>query len=344
MRPVPAALLSALVLSTLLIGCARLDAAAPTPPAAEPVAPPAEPLAEAPRFDLPDPRPARPSNPGLAQHAQRTFWDAFYGGRYEALDQVTMLLTAAYLENPRDAAVTLLLAHAHLWRVAERRRLGQNDPTVTDHLALAEAYFEEAYRLAPEDHRIIGWLGSVRMPLGGLRQDSAFAQAGYDLLQEATRRYPAFNHFTAGFALSGLPADDPRYAEGVEHVWANVEQCSGSREDAPAGSLSPYEAALQTDPVCANTEKAPHNYEGFMLNLGDMLVKAGEPAKARAVYARAELSPTYADWPYRDKLEQRMLGADEAAALFARAGTADGAEMPEMLFGSAYACAACHQR
>ena len=293
-------------------------------------------------FGLAAPREAQASSPGLAQHAQGTFWEAFYAGDYGRLDEVTFLLTAAYLQNPRDAGVTLLLAHAHLWRVAERSRLGAADPTITDHLALAEAYFEEAYRLAPDDHRIAGWIGSARMPLGQIRQDSALARSGLDLLEESARLYPEFNHFTAGFALSGLPADDPGFAVALDHMQANVDRCLGGA-DAPA-DVSAYEAALRANPVCANTEKAPHNYEGFMLNLGDMLVKAGEPERARAVYARAELSPTYDDWPYRETIEQRVLDADEAAALFASAAADPEVEEPETVFGSAYSCAACHQR
>jgi hypothetical protein len=277
--------------------------------------------------------------------ARQTFWDAFYASDYGALDRVTFLLTAAYLENPRDPELTLLLAHAHLWRVSERRRLAEPDPTVTDHLALAEAYFEEAYRLAPDDHRIVGWLGSVRMPLGGLRQDSVLAREGYDLLEEAVRRYPEFNHFTAGFSLGGLPADDPRFEAALGHLWANVDACSGVRAGDALDDASVYDLAVRTDVSCGNTAKAPHNYEGFMLTLGDLLVKAGDPDRARAVYGRARLSPAYDEWPYRDKLEQRVLSADEAAALFAQARAPDSdVEEPEILFGSAYSCAACHQR
>lgn len=274
--------------------------------------------------------------------AQESFWRAFYAGRYEALPGATALLTAAYLENPRDPEVALLLAHAHLWKVAERRRVEGRDPTVTDHLVLAEAYFEEAYRLAPTDHRIVGWLASVRIPLGGLRQDSALARRGYALLEEAARRYPAFNHFTAAFAMSGLPATDARYQRALDHVWQNVARCGGPRGGAVPSDRSVYERARAADPACANTPKAPHNYEGFMLNLGDMLVKAGKPEQARAVYAQARFAPAYADWPHRERLEQRILDAEGAAALFARARSPE--EEPEMMFGSAYSCAACHQR
>ena len=291
---------------------------------------------------LPEPRLAQASDSDLGRRAKETFWGAFHAGQYEALPGITRLLTAAYLENPRAPEITLLLGHAHLWKVSERRRLEERDPTITDHLVLAERYFEEAYRLNHGDHRIVGWLGSVRMPLGRIRQDGGLTREGYLLLQEAVRRYPQFNHFTAGFALSGLPANDERYRQALEHMWQNVDKCSGVRTDQAPSGLSAYELAERVDPACVNTPKAPHNYEGVMLNMGDMLVKAGEPEVARSVYARARLSPAYQTWPYREKLEQRILSAEEAAELFARARSPE--EEPEIMFGSAYSCAACHAR
>lgn len=336
-------LLAFLALAALLVGCSRLGAAAPEAPSRSATDRPASGADVVARLGLPAPRAPRASEPGLAGHARGTFWDAFSAGEYSRLDEATFLLTAAYLDNPRDPEVTLLLAHAHLWRISERQRLDTLDPTITDHLALADTYFEEAYRLAPDDARILGWLGSARMPLGGLRQDSTLARAGYDLLEESARRYPAFNHFTAAFAASGLPATDPRFQAALDHLWANVEVCSGS-SDGASGDATDYDRALQTAPVCANTDAVPHNFEGFAMTMGDLLVKAGEAETARAAYARAALSPTYASWPFRETLEQRVLNIEESAALFAEAQTDPGAEEPEIVFGSAYSCAVCHQR
>lgn len=42
---------------------------------------------------------------------------------------------------------------------------------LTDHLILAERYFEEARRLAAGDERIPGWLGGVQLALGTVHQD-----------------------------------------------------------------------------------------------------------------------------------------------------------------------------
>lgn len=289
----------------------------------------------------------RASTSDLARNAKAEFWKAFYGGDYGALPGVTRGLVAAYLENPRDPETALLLGHAHLWRVSERARIPaeDQDPSLADALILAERYFEEAHRLAPDDARIRGWLGSVRLALGTTHADERLTRQGYFQLRSAVRAYPEFNHFTMGFILSGGSRAGATFQEGLDHMWQNLDRCAGERVSRAAPSYAPYmPRATETGPsrVCWNSPKAPHNFEGFMLNFGDMLVKAGQPETARAVYANARLSPTFETWPYRGVVEQRILKADEAAALFARAGRGD--EQPEIMFNSAFACSACHAR
>jgi hypothetical protein len=94
--------------------------------------------------------------------------------------------------------------------------------------------------------------------------------------------------------------------------------------------------------VCWNSAIAPHNVEGFLLNLGDMLVKAGEPDRAIAVYGNARHAPEYATWPYRDVLEDRMHNAARYVEPFRTAVPAP--EGPAIMFHSRFACVACHQR
>lgn len=325
------------VMALLLSGCEDGDA---------PPAPPDD------RVELPEPRTPAPADGDGAAEAREAFRSAFEGGAYEALPDLIRLLTAAYLDAPRDPATTLLLAHAHLWRAAESDRLEEPDPRITEHLVLAERYFEEAYRLRPSDHRILGWLASVRMPLGRVHADPDRVEEGYRLLGESVRRYPEFNHFTAGFALARYPAEHERFHEALEHMWANIERCSGATADVEPPA-SAYDRARQADPACANTPGAPHNFEGFMLTLGDMLLKAGRPEQAREAYGRARTSPRYAEWPYRGILEERMERAPELAERF-RHGEREGGpppgqgagtlEEPKTVFGSGYSCAVCHAR
>ena len=68
--------------------------------------------------------------------------------------------------------------------------------------------------------------------------------------------------------------------------------------------------------ACLNSAKAPHNEEGFFLNMGDMLTKSGDWRTARKIYAAAKQSPDYAQWPYREVLEQRIRDAEANVAAF----------------------------
>jgi hypothetical protein len=286
-------------------------------------------------------RPARPAAPALpsAARAHAAFWQAFEGERYEAIPAVVQQLGGAFAENPRDAQTALLLGHSHLWKAAERTREGKRDPSTIDHVVLAEHYFEQAHRLAPEDHRILGWLGSTRLSLGAARRDDALRGEGDRMLDEAVRRHPRFNLFTAGFVRASLPASDPKFHTALEQMWRNIESCSGVTPGAAeGGEVNIYELAQRADPVCANTEKAPHNFEGFILVLGDMLMKAGKEEQAVDVYARAKLAPTYTVWPYREVLEKRVQDAPETAR------RVRNGEPAPMVSGSAYTCVACHAR
>jgi len=93
--------------------------------------------------------------------------------------------------------------------------------------------------------------------------------------------------------------------------------------------------------VCWNSWIAPHNFEGFFLNFGDMLVKAGQPDTAVTMYGNARLAREFPAWPYRAVLEARIAGAAANVEAFRKADPAPGA--PTLMIRSPFACSACHQ-
>jgi hypothetical protein len=101
----------------------------------------------------------------------------------------------------------------------------------------------------------------------------------------------------------------------------------------------------QTGPkrVCWNSWIAPHNFEGFFLNMGDMLVKSGDWAGAQKVYANARLSSTYASWKHRAVLESRIEQAQANVAAF-NAPPRQAAGDAVMMVQSRFACMGCHQQ
>jgi hypothetical protein len=280
------------------------------------------------------------SNASLSELAQDLFWDSLLSDDYDRLPEVTNMLTAAYLENPHDGQIALLLGMAHLWTITESDRLPEVKATITDELILAEAYFEQAMLLNPDDARILGWLSSVRIALASIRQNDADTIDAYMGLMEAAMTFPEFNLFTKGFALSQLPVTNPRYSEAVDDMWASLDACFGE-QDRTNPSFAPFTSDGGPDRVCVNSDIAPHNFEGFVLNMGNMLLKQGNVELARLVYARAALSESYDQWPFRAVLEDHMARAEEITASFQSQDPASEGAIP-MMINAEYGCVACH--
>ena len=281
----------------------------------------------------------------VAKRANDRFWDVLHGGRYEELPAVIEALTAAYLQDPRDAATAAHIAFSHVWFASERSRLDRVPATITEHLALARRYFAEASRLAPADERFKGFLASMELSEGKIHGDEKLLRRGYFNLMKSVDGWPEFNLFTAGYVLSGLPYNDPIYAEAVEYQWRNMDVCVGEKFDRRAGDATKYlklETTTGPKRACWNSWIAPHNFEGFFLNLGDMLVKQGDADTARRVYAYAKLSKTYGQWPYRSVLEERIVQAQENIALFRN--PKPGERTRTMMAQSAFSCMGCHQQ
>jgi hypothetical protein len=210
---------------------------------------------------------------------------------------------------------------------------------------LARKYFEEAVRLDPGEARYLGFYASVQMTEGTIHKDEKLVRRGYYAMQDAVAAWPEFNYFTAGYGAGALPHDSPRFKEGVEAQWLNLDVCVGERVDRVNPDYArymPLEAQSGPKRVCWNSWIAPHNFEGFFLNFGDTLVKAGDPATAVKMYENARLASSYASWPYRQVLEDRIAGAGGNVQAFRRQPPAP--EGPTMMVQSRYACVGCHQQ
>ncbi len=280
-----------------------------------------------------------------AKQANAKFWDAFHGGRYEELPQVLNALTAAYLENPRDAQTAAHIGFSHIWRLSEHARLDTQSATITDELVLARKYFSEAVRLAPNDERFKGFLASMELAEGSVHDDEKLKRRGYFDLMKAKDGWREFNLFTAGYAMSRLPFTDGKYADAVNYEWQNLDVCVDEKVDRRTAEYGKYMAKETTTGkkrACWNSWIAPHNFEGFFLNMGDMIVKQGDPATARRVYADARLSKTYSAWPFRHVLDDRIAQADENVALFRM--ERPGEKTRTMMVSSTFACTGCHQQ
>ena len=280
-----------------------------------------------------------------ARQANVQFWNALHGGHYDEIERVLEQLTAAYLANPRDGQTAAHIGFLHTWRVSEHARLASPRATITDDLVLARTYFAEATLLVPGDARFQGFLAGMELSEGAVHQDEKLQRQGYFKLLDAKDAWPEFNLFTAGYVLSSLPHTDDKYHDALEYQWETLDRCVGEPVDRRTGAYARYmslETLSGSKRVCWNSWIAPHNFEGFFLNMGDMLVKSGEPETARRIYANAKLSKTYVSWPYRNVLEDRIQQATDNVAAFRKPPLAG--EMTRTIMGqTAFACMACHQ-
>jgi hypothetical protein len=279
-----------------------------------------------------------------ARAADALFWETFRRGRYENIQAALEAETRAYLADPRDVVSAAHIGWLHIWRLSERSRLAEVPATITDDALLARRYFQEAVDMSPADARYLGFLATTTLADGSLNKNERVTRRGYRELLQAIAAWPEFNLFTAGYSLSAQPLHSREFTQALQWQWRDIDVCAGGRIDRRNPDFSNYmhlEKRTGNKRACWNSEIAPHNFEGFFLNMGDMLVKAGDAHTARIIYGNAKLSPSYPQWPYRAILEQRLrLTADSAKE---RPGEGAAVTLPLML-ESTYSCMACHQQ
>lgn len=276
--------------------------------------------------------------------AKKEFWQTLHQGNYQHLPKATDLLTAAYLDNPNDPDLAAYLGFAHIWKLTERERLQTIPPTIVDEVILAKKYFDDAVLLNPQDARLHGFLGVSTLVTGKIFHNEREQVRGYFQLKRAIAMWPEFNYFTAGYPMSVLDPASKQYQEAVEWQWKTLDLCAETHIDRTHPDFSPY-MKLETQQgkkrACWNSWIAPHNFEGFFLNMGDMLVKQGNWQTGIQIYQNAKLSKTYSTWPYRNLLEKRIQHAKENVTYFQKNNERDPNKV--VLFNSGYGCGACHQ-
>ncbi len=282
-----------------------------------------------------------------ALRADALFWQTLHGGDFEGIPKAMQAMKGAYLQTPTDPTSAARVGFLHIWRLAESARLATLSPDITDDAVLARRYFQEAVALNPEDARYQGFLASALLAEGAIHKDERITRRGFYTMLDSIDAWPEFNLFTAGYAMSSLPFDSPRFKEGLEWQWRTLDECAGTAVDRKQPAFDSYvrlETKAGPKRVCWNSWIAPHNFEGFFLNMGDMLVKAGDWQTAQKIYANARLSPDYAQWKYKFTLENRIERAQANVEVFrtARRGKAAGDAI--IMSQSRFACMGCHQQ
>ena len=292
-------------------------------------------------------KPAAATRSEAALRADALFWQTLHGGDYDSIERAMRAVKGAYLKDPGDAVTAAHVGFLHIWRLSESGRVTPPSPSITDDAVMARKYFQEAVALNPSDARFQGFLGSALLAEGAIHHDEKLRRQGYYTLMDSVAAFPEFNLFTAGYVMSGLPVESARYQEALGYQWRTLDECVGGKVDRREPSFDAYMRLATTEGpkrVCWNSWIAPHNFEGFFLNMGDMLVKAGDWQTAQKVYANARLSPTYGDWKFKPQLEARIAKAADNVAVFRRAERGKTAGEAVMMNQSVFSCMACHQQ
>lgn len=266
---------------------------------------------------------SEPNTISKFEQAISQFWQIFESASYDQIDEIIIQLKALYLEDPNSFDITLLIAHAHFWKVAERFRLkGSVSPNITDNLIIAETYFTEAQKLNPKDARIDGWLSGVRMALANIHDNPDESREAYFYGEKAIRKYPSFNHFSIVYLFSNFPHTHRLYNKAIKSFYKSMDLATHSKVDRGQFDYTPYLSieANETDPLLIravwNGPKARHNLEGFFLIMGDFLVKSGQTDKALIAYNNAKAIPSYQDWSFKNLLEKRIVNIEKNVSLF----------------------------
>jgi hypothetical protein len=296
----------------------------------------------------------------LAKMAEQKFWHTLHHGDYFNIPEANNLLMAAYVENPNDPHLAAHIGFLHIWQITERNRMQNIPPEMVDNIILSTKYFSDAVQLDPADARYLGFLGDSKLMEGKIFNDEREQVHGYFTLKRAMGMWPEFNNFTAGYVMSSLPAHSDHFKEGLKWQWETLDACAMQRVSHQHPDFSPFmKYETQTGPkrACWNSWIAPYNFEGFFLNMGDMLVKSGDWQTGIKIYRNARLASNYYSWPYREFLERRIAHARENVRHFQQEPLGckikkDGRvyqsyqQHPDkmIMFNSGYGCMACHQQ
>ncbi len=275
--------------------------------------------------------------------ADAFFWDRLHAGAYEAIPEVLDRLDAALAAHPDDPSLVRHVAWTHIWRIGELARGVAGGADLAASLAATRPAFARANVLNPGDARVLGFLAGITLAEGIIRSDPALFAKGTDLFADGIAAWPEFNLFSASYILSQLPAESPEFQLALEQQWRNIDLCAGAVVDRRQPDL--VATFARTTPrgrlrACWNSWIAPFNVQGFLLNLGDMLVKDGQVATGVTVYEGARQVDGYDRWPYRAVLERRIVDAAENATLFDRQPPVPGRTT---MFSSPHSCTGCHQ-
>jgi hypothetical protein len=253
-----------------------------------------------------------------ATTAIERFWAVYHGNNYDAIPQVQEQLQEAIEDNPQNPTLYALLGATHFWHIGEAARdTTPHDPTLAQDMSDAVELFRKSLELDYYTRHLIGfinddhqpgYLGITTVHLGQQDKNPDVIAKGDQLLDFAAYQFPEFNNFNRWAAHNTDARDSDSYKKALESLWQGIDACVGEPIDRTNPDLRPYlnlVTSVGRKKACWwEGDLAPYSFEGYILNLGNGLVKAGQIDAAKIVFADARYAKNYQTWPYRKYFEQ----------------------------------------
>jgi len=245
------------------------------------------------------------------------FWAAYHGNDYEAIPELQAEITRALRQDAGNSTLYALLGATHFWHVGEYTRdPNPNLETLQQDMPTAASLFQRALDLDYHGQHLIGYVNDDHLPgylgitmvhTGQQNRDPDLIAKGDEVLDQAAYQFPEFNNFNRWAAHNTDPKDSDTYKKALESLWQGLDTCLGTRIDRLNPDVRSYlhlMTSVGRKKACWwGGDLAPYSFEGYLLNLGNGLVKAGEIDAARIIYDDARYADNYETWPYRDVLE-----------------------------------------
>jgi len=296
-----------------------------------------------------------PNETTEASHANEFMWEQFHLGNYDSLPSILDKLNSSYQLDPNNADVTAHLGYMYLWAFAERIR-NKPQERILENVFLSNRFFKEAIVLNPDDPRTYGFQSAVQMCEGAFTNNLEMLAQAYFGSLKAIRKWPQFNKFALGYIEGQLDTGTRMYKQGLKFQWEILDECAEAKLSEEKIMKDPItiltalydEINNSNDPeikrACGNSWIAPHNWEGFFLNFGDILVKAGRIDQAKIMYSAVKIAPSYVDWIYKDVINLRIEEANQNVQVFNRKQNLIAlTDNKQMMVNSEMSCTGCHK-
>ncbi|MCE3280351.1 MAG: hypothetical protein K0S44_2542 [Bacteroidetes bacterium] len=281
--------------------------------------------------------------------------EQLHRGNYDSIPVILSKTHQALAQYPENASLNADLGFVYLWQFSERGRKAPV-PGIEKNVYLSNYYFKQAIKYNPDDPRLKGFQAATAICEGALEMDLKKISNGYVKAFNAIDDWPQFNKFAFSLVSSQLKKNSPVFRMAIKYQWELIDDCSCKNLNKKKVMRDPQKVFLDLieelkeskDPLvkraCWNSELVPHNYEGYLLNFGDMLVKQGHFDEALQIYSAAKLSDSYNEWPYKDFLQQRINEMNINKKVFNK--KPDFVIEPgdtQLFVNSTLSCVGCHQ-